>query len=131
MHNFVFSQKQIVYIFFCTVSLVLVAYLDYITGPEFSSILFYLTPIYLFANSKYSNQQTIILQSLIAAIFWYYVEMATKIYTNDFLAAWNALVRLTVFLTIGILVFRLKEKLHKLIQNNLLLENLNKEKNVL
>jgi signal transduction histidine kinase len=130
MRNFFFSQKQTLYNFFCSSSLLLAAYLDFITGPEFSSILFYLIPIYFFANNKYSTQKTILFHGFIATVFWYYVETTTKIYTNELLAGWNALVRLTVFVSIGILIFRLKEKMHKLIQNNSLLENLNNEKNV-
>lgn len=130
MQKFIFFKKPIFYNFICSISLVIATYLDYLTGPEFSSILFYLTPIYFFSNTKYSTQKTILFHSVVAAIFWYYVETATKIYTNDLLAGWNALVRLTIFLSIGVLIFKLKARMQKLIQNNSLLEDLNKEKNI-
>jgi signal transduction histidine kinase len=130
MYNFTFSRKHILFNFICSTSLVLATYLDYLTGPEFSSILFYLTPIYFFSNTKYSNQKTILFHSVIAAIFWYKVETATKIYTNELIAGWNALVRLTIFLSIGVLIFKLKARMQKLVQSNTMLEELNKEKNI-
>jgi len=123
-------QKQLAYSILFIIILVFVAYLDYVTGTEVSSILFYIIPLYFFANRKYSTQKSIVFLSIIATVLWYIVETQTRIYDNPMLANWNALVRLTVFTVIGILSFRLNDKLKKLEKSNLDLEKLNKEKNM-
>jgi len=103
--------------------------LDYITGAEIASSIFYLLPIILVALNKNINRQIILANALYAAIIWYLADIYDKEYANNLIPVWNSFVRLSFFVIVGLLIFNLKEKYKKLAQLNSELVKLNAEKN--
>ncbi|MCB0448151.1 MAG: HAMP domain-containing histidine kinase, partial [Gelidibacter sp.] len=103
--------------------------LDYFTGAEMSFSVFYLIPISILAVSRTSNKRLIVIISVVAAICWYAVEVNSNAYSHLFFPIWNAIVRLIIFVTIGVLVFSFRIKQDKLNESNAKLKHLNDEKN--
>lgn len=110
--------------------IVLITFLDYWTGSEFSFSVFYLIPIALLAVSKTSSRNDIIIISFVAAICWYIVDVNSSEYSHQLFPIWNAVVRLSIFLTIGILVHSFRRKHDNLNEINATLTHLNNEKNL-
>uniref|UniRef100_UPI00404A2A7F sensor histidine kinase n=3 Tax=Flavobacterium sp. TaxID=239 RepID=UPI00404A2A7F len=107
----------------------IIGYFDYKTGAEFGFSFFYLLPISLLSLHHGTKRNSIILCSLFASILWFIAEYLAREYSSVFFPIWNALVRLIIFISIGLLLFYLKEKELKLKALNSNLKNLNEEKN--
>ncbi|HEY9168233.1 MAG TPA: HAMP domain-containing sensor histidine kinase [Lutibacter sp.] len=69
------------------------------------------------------------INALFAAIIWFVVDSYSTDYSNLFNPIWNAFVRLSIFLIIGLLVLNLKEKYKNVLKLNDELQKLNEEKN--
>lgn len=109
--------------------LVFIGYLDYATGTEASFLLGYLFPILLISLSKKSEEKLVLINTIFAAIIWFMVDFYTSEYSNLINPIWNAFVRFFIFLIIGILVLKLKEKYQNVVKLNRELQKLNEEKN--
>ncbi|MGD9978397.1 MAG: sensor histidine kinase [Bacteroidales bacterium] len=108
-----FDNKYIV----STSSLILIAiigFIDYITAPELSFSFFYLIPISLISFYRETRLVSVILCSALASFLWFYADFNTRDYTNILFPFWNSFVRLVIFLSVGTLLFYLKEKNKKL-----------------
>ena len=112
------------FLFLATVGLI-----DYFTGSEISLLFFYLIPVFFLSLHRNSNKTLIVINTIIAAIVWFVSEYFSREYTNDVIPVWNALVRFFIFLSFGVLLRLLNERLFKLEELNKQLNQLNEEKN--
>lgn len=92
--------------------LLVIGVLDYRTGTEFSFAAFYLIPVAI--ASWYINRQAGIWFSLLCASIWTMGELAGgRSYTHFYAFYWNLLARLTVLMTLSLLLFTLRSRLEK------------------
>ncbi|MCW2118433.1 sensor histidine kinase [Flavobacterium sp. 7A] len=116
--------------FVLTVFIILmIGYIDVLTGTEMAFSFFYLLPIILLAINSNVNLIDIITCSVVAASSWSYSEYAHISLSNTFFPIWNSTVRLLIFVIIGTLIYRLKEKENRIQSTNQKLKKLNLEKN--
>jgi diguanylate cyclase (GGDEF)-like protein len=91
----------------CLALLVLIGFLDHITGEEISFSVFYLLPVSL--ATWRTNRWIGIFLCVLAAAIWLYVDIISgNAYSHITIPYWNAFVRLCFFLTVSILLTRLK-----------------------
>lgn len=122
-------ENKFIITLFSFVLLTIIGFLDYLTGTEVSFLLAYLIPIFLISFYNKSEKTLLIINALFAAIIWFIVDLYTQEYSNPFNPIWNAFVRFSIFLIIGLLVLNLKEKYKNVIELNLELQKMNEEKN--
>lgn len=80
---------------------------DYLTGNELSFSIFYLFPVALV--SWYTGRKAGILLCLVAAITWLVVDrISGREYSREFIAVWNAVVRLGFFTITSYLLTELR-----------------------
>jgi signal transduction histidine kinase len=121
--------NRIVFFIFSLLIISVIGFLDSITGPELSFSFFYLIPIAFLAIYHGTKIIYLIIISVFASLLWFLAEYGGREYSHVLFPIWNAFVRLAIFISIGFLIFFLKEKHKKLelINNNL--QTLNDEKN--
>jgi diguanylate cyclase (GGDEF)-like protein len=86
--------------------------LDYLTGFEYASSLFYLIPISY--TSWFAGKRIGIVMSLVSTIVWFVADIAGgHPYTHPFVFIWNAFIRLSFFL----LAVLLLSMLHKALEH--------------
>ena len=110
-------------------SLSFIGLLDYFTGSEISVLLAYLIPILLISFYNKSEKILLLINTIFAATIWFTVDYSTQNYSNIFNPIWNAFVRFTVFMIIGLLILNLKEKYKSVLKLNEDLKLINEEKN--
>jgi len=87
------------------VTLLLVGWLDYVTGPELGFFVFYFLPVSIAA--WYSGRRLAVLSSLVATLVWFFVQGANGlVYSSGLIKYWNGAVRFVAFLIIGLTVSR-------------------------
>lgn len=88
-------------------SLLLVATLDWVTGPTFGFSVFYLAPIAVVAWT--SERWLGVVAAFIAAGVWFVADkLGAEPYATGFIPLWNAMVRLAFFLIVALLLHRLQ-----------------------
>ncbi|WP_339752671.1 HAMP domain-containing sensor histidine kinase [Algoriphagus aquimarinus] len=112
-----------------TITILLIGYIDFLTGDEFAFSFFYLLPIASLSISPKTSVSVIIFTSTLASIEWFIAEYLTREYTLLFFPIWNAGIRLIFFISIGLLLYYLKENEKKLKSLNSHLKSINNEKN--
>ena len=122
-------RKDFAFLIMVLIIILLLGVMDYLTVWDFSFSIFYLIPISLLSINKNSKILAIVTSSVFAAAIWFISEYTSKHFTSVFFPIWNAFVRLTIFITIGLLLWNLKEKQKKLTLVNDSLKTLNEEKN--
>ena len=122
-------ENKIVITLFSFALLIIIGFLDYLTGSEVSFLLAYLIPIFLISFYNKSEKTLLTINALFAAIIWFIVDLYTQEYSNPLNPIWNAFVRFSIFLIIGLLVLNLKEKYKKVLELNKELQKMNEEKN--
>lgn len=122
-------ENKIVITLFSFALLTIIGFLDYLTGSEVSFLLAYLIPIFLISFYNKSEKTLLTINAIFAAIIWFIVDLYTQEYSNLFNPIWNAFVRFSIFLIIGLLILNLKEKYKKVIELNMALQKMNDEKN--
>ncbi|WP_372745830.1 sensor histidine kinase [Lutibacter sp.] len=108
---------------------IFIGVLDYYSGSEISVLLAYLIPILLISFYDKSEKTLLAINALFASTIWFIVDYTTQDYSNLFNPIWNAFVRFTIFMLIGLLILNLKEKYQKVLKLNEDLKLLNEEKN--
>lgn len=108
---------------------IFIGVLDYYSGSEISVLLAYLIPILLISFYDKSEKTLLLINVAFASIVWFIVDYTTQDYSNLFNPIWNAFVRFTIFMLIGLLILNLKEKYQKVLKLNEDLKLLNEEKN--
>ncbi|MEQ9440254.1 MAG: HAMP domain-containing sensor histidine kinase [Cyclobacteriaceae bacterium] len=110
--------------------LLLIGFIDYLTGYEVSSALLYLFPIYLLASHQKATKLSAIMIALASSISWLLVDILTEHPHSSFLVlGWNTLVRASIFFVVAILVYRITLENRIIEANNQQLLKLNNEKN--
>ena len=109
----------------------IISYLDYVTGPDLSFSFFYLIPISLFAIYRNTTYVYVLVYALIASVPGFLAELIGRGNSDLFLTVWNSVVRLSTFMLLGLLLVYLKEKLKELRLTNANLKQLNEEKNII
>ncbi len=112
---------------FCLI--ILIGFSDYETGSELSFSIFYLVPVILVASSTRAGKFLIIFMAVLAALTWFFADFLIHDYSRSFIPFWNAFVRFSIFLIIGLLIYNLKLQQRKIKIINEGLQNLNAEKN--
>ncbi len=91
---------------------ILLGYLDYLSGFEFSFSLFYLFPVMVAA--WFVNQKSAVYLSFFSTIVWYTSNLfAGQTYSQPVIGYWNAAVRLGFFLITTFLLSRMKDALER------------------
>ena len=100
-------KSRIATISFAAVLLLLVARLDYVTGPELGFFIFYYLPISVAA--WHLGRRAGILFVFAALCAWLTVETANGlVYSSDFVKYWNGGIRLVAFLIIALVLPRIR-----------------------
>jgi diguanylate cyclase (GGDEF)-like protein len=91
------------------VLLLLIGYLDYLTGPEIGFSLFYFLPIVLVSWYFYEQTVSSILLPCLSAVVWLAADFfSAHRYSSSWIPFWNMFIRLGMFLTISLTVSRLR-----------------------
>jgi len=89
------------------ISLVLVCYLDYLTGYELTISLFYLIPM-LLCGWNYGRFVILGTALLIGTGYWVTDKLSGHIYSHESFRIWNSFNRFAVLLIIGLVTHRLR-----------------------
>lgn len=109
--------------------IILIGYLDFITGPDFSFSLFYLIPISLLALYKGTKVSAVLVCTFFSSLLCLLAEYYSSEYPSSFIPLWNGFVRFVMFTAIGLLLIYLKQNDKRLKSANRDLKVLNEEKN--
>jgi diguanylate cyclase (GGDEF)-like protein len=91
----------------CSALLLLIGFLDCITGEEISVSVFYLVPVSL--ATWRAGRRIGILFCVFSAAVWFYADIISgHVYSNIAIPYWNAFVRLCFLLIVSILLTKLK-----------------------
>ena len=121
-------KNKIVVLLLSIVIIGLIGIIDFYSGYEISFAIFYLVPIAICSLYKGVGKFEIILNSIIATVAWYLAETIGNFnYSNELIPMWNAIMRLGIFITVGLLLFSLKSKNRDLEDSNERLVKLNKK----
>lgn len=90
--------SKISLIFICVLLMLLVALLDYFSGPAISTSIFYLIPISI--SAWFINRRAGLLFAINAAILWFLADYLTNPQIILSVTFWNATVRLGFFLIV-------------------------------
>lgn len=100
-------------IIFSLLILGIMAFLDYITGPELSFSIFYLVPV-AYAGALISRRAGS-LMAVAGAIVWGYYELSTGgEFSSNWIIFWNSIVRLGFFLIMNEFIYHLQRSYVKL-----------------
>jgi hypothetical protein len=101
--------------------LVLIGWLDYLTGPEVSFFVFYFLPLAFVG--WYTTRKVAVGLSCVAAAIWFVVDhfLDERIYTLWLVQYWNALVRLMAFLIVALAFWYIQTQLERAQHLNLAL----------
>ena len=108
--EYVSKLPEALCILLCSSLVILVGFLDYITGEEISFSVFYLVPVSL--ATWRTGQWMGILFCVFSAITWFYTDIISgHVYSHSAIPYWNAFVRLCFFLIISSLLIKLRSSL--------------------
>lgn len=125
-----FSPKREYVILASCGFLSLISVVDYLTGEEISSALFYLFPIYWVASHSQAKKSDAIVMAGLSSICWLVVDiLAEHPYSSLYVLIWNASVRAIIFFAIAILAYRINLENRVIAAKNEELTKLNEEKN--
>ncbi len=92
----------------CVIMMVVITVLDFFTGYEISSSLFYLAPV-LLASWVMGTTGGIVF-SVLSALLWQAINlMAGESFSHPLIPLWNALIRMGFYLVVAILITRLHD----------------------
>jgi signal transduction histidine kinase len=133
IREFLNNSSKITVILLGVALVLLIGFIDLVTGVEFSVSIFYLIPIYLV--SWYSGKYEALFIALLSSLVWMYADVKDiQRYTISAIPYWNALVRFGFFLVVVYLLDALKilnKELEEKVKNRTvdLLAEINERKN--
>jgi len=102
-------------LFWCILSIVIIVllgFIDFLTGYELSLSLFYLAPIA--AVSWFVGRRLGLMISIVGAITWFIADFATgHVYLPPFIIVWNTLIRFGFFVIVSLLLDSLRASYQK------------------
>jgi diguanylate cyclase (GGDEF)-like protein len=106
------NRSPLFWIFIGAIFIAGIGTADFLTGSELSFSLFYLVPI--FAVTWFSGKRLGIIFSVASAMVWFMADsLAGHAYSQPVIRYWNALVRLSFFLVVTLLLPALKALEHE------------------
>lgn len=110
MNTAVFSNPKAVAVT-AAVSILLLGYLDYITGWEFGFFVFYFLPI-VYA-SWYCGRAVSLGIATLSAVVWFFADnLLQSHYSSQFYTLWNSLIRLCVFVMAVFMIDKMRKSLN-------------------
>jgi len=105
------KRRQEVALVVAVLLLILVAFIDYITGVDFSFSIFYLVPISVVA--WYVGLRAGVLASVAGAVLWFIVDsvLGGHLYESPAAGYWNSSVRFGFFIIVTVTLSRLRSSL--------------------
>lgn len=95
----------------CYILLVIVGIIDFLTGYEVSSSIFYVLPVFI--SAWYLGKRQAVLFSLVCAFVWAAVDIiGNHVYTSSYIVGWNSAVRFGLFYIIAVLAASFREQLN-------------------
>ena len=89
-------------------AVLLCGFLDYLTGPEIGFALFYLIPVA--GGAWFVSERIGTVLAVAAAAIWLLADLSWGVdYSHPVIPYWNAVVRLSIFLIVSVLVSRLRK----------------------
>jgi diguanylate cyclase (GGDEF)-like protein len=90
--------------------IIIIGFIDYVTGSELAFSAFYVIPICLI--TWVTNQRFGLVASNVSALVWFFADITTADpYSSQLVPIWNTLIRLTFFVIITLLLSSLKNSL--------------------
>jgi K+-sensing histidine kinase KdpD len=87
--------------------LLLLGWLDYITGYEFGFFIFYFVPVAI--SAWYCGQKDGIVIAITSAVCWYYSDRLTNhVYSKAYFVYWETFMRLLSFLTTAMTLSKIR-----------------------
>lgn len=102
------------------ISIAGIGWVDYITGPDIGFSLFYLVPVVI-AGWRHGILLVILVAGC-ASFSWFVADYLLE-HTAPLITLWNGFTRLTIFVAIGALIFRLRAEHELLMKANTELES--------
>jgi hypothetical protein len=94
------------------VSMIIIGFIDLITGYELNFFVFYFIPISIIA--WYIGPITSIWMSILCAVVWFGVDVLSgHVHSLHFYAVWNTMVRLVSFIAIGLALSKIRQLLDR------------------
>jgi signal transduction histidine kinase len=87
-------------------ALILIAWIDYVTGPELMFTIFFLGPIAFLAWRQ--DRRIAYFAAILAAVMWYLLDAKLRVYLHPIYAVLNALSRLVIYVGIVMAVATLR-----------------------
>ena len=107
-HPLAFDKRRSATMLVSAVTLVLLCFLDYVTGYEFGFFIFYFIPVAIAA--WYGGRNEGIAMAVMCGIFWYISDRLTHHpYSRPYFIYWETFMRLVSFLTTSLTLSRIRE----------------------
>ena len=107
------TQNNSFLVFSGYVLIVIIGFVDYMTGSEIGFSIFYVLPISLI--TWVGSQKIGLVAVLTSAVIWYVADISSSHpYSHVFIPIWNTFIRLTFFGIITLLLSSLKNSLEQL-----------------
>jgi hypothetical protein len=88
--------------------LLLIGWIDYITGYEFGFFIFYFIPVSI--TAWFVDRRSGLFMASASAVIWYYSDLYTDHpYSNSYFIYWEMFMRLVSFLTTALTISRIRE----------------------
>ena len=110
-------KKQFIIGIALVACVILVGYIDYITGYEFDILIFYFIPIGI--SAWFLNRRLSILITLLCTLAWYFASVLSYEYSIRWLLYWNTAIRLVAFLVVCFMLLYIRTRFDKEKQLNL------------
>lgn len=86
---------------------VLIGWLDYVTGPEIGFSLFYLLPVV--ASAQWLGRGPVLITATVAAVAWFCADHWARPENAWPISTWNAVTRFGIFVAVGLLMAKVRE----------------------
>ncbi|HEX5052923.1 MAG TPA: GGDEF domain-containing protein [Planctomycetota bacterium] len=87
-------------------AIVVIGWLDYLTGPEVGFSLFYLLPI--MATGWWLGRIPVSLTVVLASLTWFVADIWSRGESHLLISAWNAVTRLGIYAAVGFLIAKVR-----------------------
>jgi len=88
--------------------LLLIGWLDYITGYEFGFFIFYFIPVAI--SAWYCSPKDGICSAIACAVCWYFSDLFTRhLYSHAYFIYWEMFIRLLSFLTTAMTISKIRD----------------------
>ena len=109
----IFMSNQVIRCIVLFLTVLILGFIDYSTGYEYSFSVFYLIPVSLAA--WYASRFLTIVMIVASAVTWIFADfIAGHNYSSDWIPLWNACVRIGFFSIVEFLLFRVRSHLKEM-----------------